>query len=152
MPSNDPPARDTGSAPQTMTADDVAIITVLRDARLYNRDTEPDFSADDYERILATYTELERLTAANAQQYREMVRLLDKIEALRARLAQAEADSARLDWLESQSSGEWWIARKSTTGRGFRLHNTTERTGHLHVREAIDAAARPGAPGGEDHG
>lgn len=48
-------------------------------------------------------------------------------------------DKERLDWIENQSNGDDWIARDSTTGRGFRLHNTTgnvEKT----AREAIDVA------------
>ena len=48
-------------------------------------------------------------------------------------------DKQRLDWLDSMSDGRCWVARQSTTGRGYRLHN--ESSGHKTVREAIDHAA-----------
>lgn len=51
-------------------------------------------------------------------------------------------DKQRLDWLEKQGDGSNWVARQSTTGRGYRLHNTTrmDYEGHPTVRQAIDAA------------
>lgn len=50
-------------------------------------------------------------------------------------------DKQRLDWLEKQSGGNFWIARQSTTGRGFRLHNCHElMSARRTAREAIDAA------------
>jgi len=55
-------------------------------------------------------------------------------------------DTQRLDWLEKQSNGQPWAARKSSSGRGYRLHNTSG-IGVLCVdgfaqtaREAIDQA------------
>lgn len=56
-------------------------------------------------------------------------------------------DTVRLSWIEAQSNGMNWCARQSTTGRGFRLHNsemrTNYRTHHRTAREAIDAAMFP---------
>lgn len=52
-------------------------------------------------------------------------------------------DTERLDWLESKSNGMPWIARESTTGRGFRLHNDQSGSfGSVYptARDAIDAA------------
>jgi len=51
-------------------------------------------------------------------------------------------DTQRLDWLEKQGDKSNWIARQSTAGRGFRLHNVTgmDYTGHKTIREAIDVA------------
>lgn len=51
-------------------------------------------------------------------------------------------DKARLDWLTAQSTGygNGWIARQSTTGRGFRLHEHGGEGCHPTPREAIDAA------------
>lgn len=47
-------------------------------------------------------------------------------------------DRQRLDWLDSMSDGRCWVARQSTSGRGYRLHNSSG--GHKTVREAIDYA------------
>lgn len=54
-------------------------------------------------------------------------------------------DTERLDWIESQTNGLIWIARQSTTGRGFRLHNaystrTDSKLESATAREAIDKA------------
>lgn len=51
-------------------------------------------------------------------------------------------DKQRLDWLQKQGDGSTWVARRSTTGRGYRLHNTTgmDYAGHQTIRAAIDAA------------
>lgn len=51
-----------------------------------------------------------------------------------------DKDSARLDWLELQSNGHGWVARRSSYGRGYRLHNTTFHDSKSTAREAIDAA------------
>lgn len=54
-----------------------------------------------------------------------------------------EKDKARLDWLDKQGDGTQWVARPSTTGRGYRLHNVADRTfsGQAKtIREAIDNA------------
>ncbi|PKL75449.1 MAG: hypothetical protein CVV27_15310 [Candidatus Melainabacteria bacterium HGW-Melainabacteria-1] len=52
-------------------------------------------------------------------------------------------DTRRLDFLESQTAYGLWIARPSTTGRGYRLHTTSrpeEEGARKTVREAIDYA------------
>ena len=58
-------------------------------------------------------------------------------------------DTERLDWLEAQGNGERWVARRSTMGRGYRLHNTKhhDEQGRPTVREAIDAAMGEDSPG-----
>ncbi len=58
------------------------------------------------------------------------------------RIAELVKDKKRLDWLEEQTAGygEGWIARDSTQGRGFRLHETTLKDARPTAREAIDAA------------
>lgn len=75
-------------------------------------------------------------------------------------------DTLRLDWLQEQSlcqgsdplgGGNGWVARMSRTGRGFRLHEISERAVqymelppervHTDIREAIDAAMRAQAEG-----
>ena len=68
--------------------------------------------------------------------------------ALRAEVERLKQDSARLDWIQSQTGKNaalfpesWgWIARKSPTGRGYRLHETTQEGSSPTVRAAIDAA------------
>lgn len=67
--------------------------------------------------------------------------------------AGATDDTARLDWLQGESRvshviEHWgWIARNSTLGRGYRLHETSDLD-HPDcsptVREAIDAAMKEG--------
>ena len=49
-------------------------------------------------------------------------------------------DTKRLDKLQSLSTnyGWGWILRKSTTGRGMRLHETSKKDAKVDVREAID--------------
>lgn len=56
-----------------------------------------------------------------------------------------EADSKRLDWIEAQTNGRSWCARQSSTGRGFRLHNTIYAPSSDTAREAIDAAIKSAA-------
>lgn len=73
------------------------------------------------------------------------------IERMQAALSQRSEtgpseDTKRLDWLDKQGSSVpfGWIARGSTTGRGFRLHQEpTHHFGETHqnVRDAIDAAS-----------
>lgn len=47
-------------------------------------------------------------------------------------------DTELLDFLQRQTrDGERWIARESTTGRGFRLHITTRPEGVPDVRDAL---------------
>jgi chromosome segregation ATPase len=62
-----------------------------------------------------------------------------KCDALAAKLVPLEADAERLDWLQAQGfAGLGWVARNSTTGRGYRLHQ--DAAGCVRVRDAIDAA------------
>jgi len=54
-------------------------------------------------------------------------------------------DKELLDWLDSKTDGSSWVARQSTTGRGFRLHNTGRDDSHWPIargtaRGAIEAA------------
>ena len=42
-----------------------------------------------------------------------------------AEIEQLREDKARLDWLEDQTNGDWWVARKAETGRGYHLHNSS---------------------------
>ena len=50
-------------------------------------------------------------------------------------------DTERLDWLQNQTTGYGgWVARQSTTGRGFRLHESEHPDNLPTVREAIDLA------------
>lgn len=46
-------------------------------------------------------------------------------------------DKELLDYLDSQSNGQGWIARQSTRGLGYRVHNDTGADLPLTVREAI---------------
>ena len=60
-------------------------------------------------------------------------------------LASLRADKARLDWLQCQSRkagvpDRGWIARNSTQGRGYRLHETSQHGHAKDVRAAIDKA------------
>ncbi len=53
-------------------------------------------------------------------------------------------DTERLDWLEKQCASLPWVARHSSTGRGYRVHNTYPNMPGLPptyptAREAIDA-------------
>lgn len=51
-------------------------------------------------------------------------------------------DKERLDWLQARTTGygNGWLARYSSTGRGFRIHETTFPGASRDVREAIDKA------------
>lgn len=55
-------------------------------------------------------------------------------------------DTERLDWLQSQTAGYGggWVARQSSTGRGFRLHESSHPDARPTVREAIDLAMQQG--------
>mgnify|MGYP001586751249 CR=1 FL=1 len=107
---------------------------------------------------------VERSLAESRLNACEMVRdmvVLERDSAL-ARLAQADADSVRLDWLEAQTQhGELgdvtltrttgvpevpWIVQVYLGKAAIPVGIGTD------LRAAIDAAARPGAPGGENDG
>lgn len=53
-------------------------------------------------------------------------------------------DKMRLDWLQHKGNMMRWVARRSITGRGFRLHQMTANedwpNSALTPREAIDNA------------
>lgn len=51
-------------------------------------------------------------------------------------------DTQLLDWLQSRTVGygTGWVARNSTTERGFRLHESSRPNGSPDVREAISRA------------
>lgn len=75
----------------------------------------------------------------------------EEIVYLKAQIAAKQAqpergpsdDTARLNWLEAHGlPGLGWVARDSTTGRGYRLHQ--DSAGHVLVRDAIDAAIKQG--------
>lgn len=57
---------------------------------------------------------------------------------------EAMKDTARLEWLEKMhrenNYSDRCIWRLSTTGRGWRMHSSTEYNGSETVRAAIDAA------------
>jgi hypothetical protein len=53
------------------------------------------------------------------------------------------SDTELLDWLDKQSGKEYTgkvVFRWSTTGRGWRLHETSRDGAHTSVREAIRSA------------
>lgn len=49
-------------------------------------------------------------------------------------------DTERLDFLQriTEGYGLGWILRRSTTGRGMRLHETSQTGACLEIRDAID--------------
>jgi len=51
------------------------------------------------------------------------------------------SDTEILDWLEQNATGygRGWICRPSTTGRGWRLHETSDEDAKSTPREAIIA-------------
>lgn len=59
-------------------------------------------------------------------------------------------DKDRIDWLEEQLQKSAYtgrtIFRQSTTGRGWRLHETSHEGSSATVREAIDKAMLAGSP------
>jgi hypothetical protein len=61
----------------------------------------------------------------------------------------ARTDTERLDWLTAKGRRlpVGWVVRDSSTGRGFRLHQTEGRESYADPRKAIDAAMD--AEGGE---
>ncbi len=64
----------------------------------------------------------------------------EDLEEMQKKIKQLEADKERLDFLEKlprEYSGKI-ILRMSTTGRGFRLHESSQKGAVDTVREAID--------------
>lgn len=66
---------------------------------------------------------------------------MNRIETDLIRKTNGPTDTEMLDWLETQSNGSYWIARQSTNGRGYRLHNTSI-PGSKTARDAIAKAMR----------
>ena len=60
-------------------------------------------------------------------------------------------DKQMLDWIQSKQTGYGlgWVCRPSTTGRGFRIHETTGCYGLVHkdIRKAIAMAMEVEAQG-----
>lgn len=49
-------------------------------------------------------------------------------------------DTQRINKMQELTAGKKWILRRSTTGRGLRLHVTSsDFIGHDTIREAIDS-------------
>lgn len=63
------------------------------------------------------------------------------IESLASQLEASRKDAERLDKLQSltRGYGRGWLLRDSTSGRGMRLHETSQDGTSPTVREAIDA-------------
>jgi len=59
------------------------------------------------------------------------------------------SDTEMLDWLgkNAKGYGHGWICRNSTTGRGLRVHETTDADALPSVREAIAAAMKENIDG-----
>jgi chromosome segregation ATPase len=71
----------------------------------------------DVARLLAEYKKLYNAYTI-ARQYADTPAGKDEL-AMRL-------DSELWDFVQSQGNGNYWVARQSTTGRGFRLHNTSD--------------------------
>jgi DNA repair exonuclease SbcCD ATPase subunit len=71
----------------------------------------------DVARLLAEYKKLYNAYTI-ARQYADTPAGKDEL-AMRL-------DSELWDFVQSQCDGNYWVARQSTTGRGFRLHNTSD--------------------------
>ena len=65
-----------------------------------------------------------------------------EIVNLRCKLKRAIEDTRRLNWIEDKAVGygKGWICRNSTTGRGFRVHETSNPDARHDLRDAIDRA------------
>ncbi len=74
-----PPARDTGSAPQTMTAGDAEWLRLDQPVG-----STVDMRHSIFRRILATYAECERLTGENARLAAELVVVRRRTRLVRA--------------------------------------------------------------------
>lgn len=92
--------------------------------------------ADDLEGLL----EDARASLAASQKALEL--LHEEMDRQAGIVAELKKDRERLDWLQSHTKGygTGWICRDSRTGRGMRLHETSEAGAFMDVRQAIDAA------------
>ena len=63
-----------------------------------------------------------------------------EIRRLEQAIADAIADTKRLDALQAMTKGygRGWILRESVTGRGMRLHETSQGEAHATVRAAMN--------------
>jgi len=54
------------------------------------------------------------------------------------------SDTDLINWLQKQTTGygKGWICRMSTTGRGWRLHETSQEGASSTIREAIKEAIK----------
>ena len=77
----------------------------------------------------------------------ELDQLRAELKEVKRELDELAKDKARLDWLDSMSDGRCWEARQSTTGRGYRVHNSSG--GHKMIRDAIDHATLLAAKKGD---
>lgn len=89
-----------------MTAEDAEYVRRLMCGRLLQDESQADFSADDYARILATYhalaasqQEVTRLRTVLGERHGDILRLEDENADLRASLALARRDGERIDLL-----------------------------------------------------
>lgn len=93
--------------------------------------------------------QVEALTAENANILRASLysadiatQAMEDVKTLTADRDALKADAARLDFLQSQGSFVMgWTCRHSTTGRGYRLHQTADSSSAT-PRLAIDAAMK----------
>lgn len=104
------------------------------DVKAFARAIESAACADRDARI----AELERQLAEVRKQ---MDAQKDEWLSWDAKRKELEKDAERLNFIESMGYGIGWIARNSTTGRGYRLHNDKDGT-HITARGAIDAAMK----------
>lgn len=112
---------------------------VVKDGRIVGTHDEP-CSLDGVQGVrYVPATALEALQADYSAKCSELELVHGSRDALAAKLVPLEADAERLDWLQAQGfAGLGWVARNSTTGRGYRLHQ--DAAGCVRVRDAIDAA------------
>lgn len=96
---------------------------------------------------------LEKREAGNCYSVNKaMLDAAAEIERLRAECEALRKDAERLDFVERSSKGYGlgWIFRESRTGRGMRLHETSEEGASASAREAIDRAMASIAKGGSN--
>ena len=129
-------SQEPGAMPEEEPRVRIAKFRQTVEPKRYNPDSRErggmtEYSHGDYVTI-EDYNRLRRaLVAAESRADRE------------AKLREAaEKDAERLDFVQSQTKGygRGWIFRNSVTGRGMRLHETSQPEAKTTVREAIDAA------------
>lgn len=101
---------------------------------------------DYVDALLVKQNELQQQLTATENHVKEkeyrIERLHEQLTAAQSRIAELEKDKARLDWLQQQTSDDCdsgWIAYPSTTGRGYRLAESSMGE-TKDVRTAIDKA------------